>query len=168
VTERFIVALLGAPFGVKGFVKVRSLSGEYDHIRRLSSAVIRVGDAESLREIEDTLPLSRGLAIKFRGVDDPKAAKALTGAEVIVNRDHAAPLRPDEFYVEDLRGLAVISSAGEALGHITGIIEGGSGSLAEIRLASGEVKLAPFRNEFFGEINLETRRAVILHPWVLE
>ncbi|MDR2486044.1 MAG: ribosome maturation factor RimM [Treponema sp.] len=168
MTERFVAALIGAPFGVKGFVKVRSLSGEYDHLRRLKSVVIRLGGAERLWEVEESIPINRALAMRFRGIDSPEAAKSLNGAELITDRAHAAPLKDNEFYVEDLQGLAVISDSGEALGHITGVVEGGGGSLVEIRLVSGEVKLAPFRNEFFGDIRLETGKAVLLCPWVLE
>jgi 16S rRNA processing protein RimM len=168
VVERFTVALVGAPFGLKGFVKIRSLSGEYEHITRLSSVILRQGESEQLWEIEGAVSIARGVAVKFRGVDTPEEAKNLNGAEVIADRDHAAPLKEGEFYVEDLQGLAVITDSGEVLGRIIGILDIGCGNFAEIRLVSGEVKLAPFRNEFFGEINLETRRALLLCPWVLE
>ena len=166
--ERFTAARIGPPFGVKGFVRIRSLSGEYEHLTRLSRVAARQGERERIWEIEEVIPVSRGLAMKFRGIDTPEAAKTLAGALIILDRDQAAPLKTGEFYVEDLTGLAVVSVSGETLGHITGVLEGGGGSLAEIRLVSGEIRLAPFRNEFFGDINLETGQAVLLHPWILE
>ena len=169
MTERFKIALLGAPFGVKGFIKARSLSGEYGHLEKLKSVIVKMKDnTEKLWEIEDTLPVNQGLAMKFRGIDSPEAAKILTGAELIADRASAAPLRDNEFYIEDLQGLTVISDVGEELGLITNVVEGGGGNLAEIRLHSGETKLAPFRSEFFGQINLETGKAILLCPWVLE
>jgi 16S rRNA processing protein RimM len=169
VTQRFAVALVGGPFGIQGYVKVQSLSGEYEHLSRLSSVALRLKGEETIWEIEKVRKIHQRLAIKFRGIDDPEAAKALAGAEIIADRNQAAPLGKDEFYVEDLLGLAVVSEAGEILGHISGIAEGGGGSLAEIRLSSdGTVKFAPFRNEFFGDIRLEIGQAVLLHPWVLE
>jgi 16S rRNA processing protein RimM len=168
VTKRFAVALAGAPFGVQGFVKIRSLSGEYEHLKRLTSAVLRLKGEETIREIEAVKMVHNGMAVKFRGIDSPEAAKTLAGAELIADREHAAPLGKDEFYVEDLLGLAVVSVSGETLGHITGVAEGGGGSLAEITLPDGTVKFAPFRNEFFGDIRLDSREAVLLHPWTLE
>lgn len=169
MTERFAVALVGAPFGVKGFVKIRSLSGEYEHLKRLDAVILRLGDRERLWEIERTVPVNQSLAMKFKGIDTPEGAKELTGAEVITDRSHAAPLKADEFYVEDLQGLEVVSIAetAEVLGCITSVVEGGGGNLAEIRLNSGELKLVPFRKEFFGDINLETRQAVLLETWIL-
>ena len=168
MTEQFIAALVGSPFGVKGFVKVRSLSGEYDHLRRLTSVILKQGDKERHLEVEETNLLQNALAFKFRGIDSPEEAKALTGSELIVSRSFASPLQDNEFYVEDLIDLSVVSTSGEILGSIMGMAEGGGGNLAEIRLNSGEIRFAPFRNEFFGEINLETGKAVLLSPWVLE
>jgi 16S rRNA processing protein RimM len=105
--------------------------------------------------------------MKFAGVDAPEEAKALKGAEIIADRVHAAPLKPGEFYVEDLKGLEVAGD-GEVLGRIMDIIEGGGGELAEIRLNSGEVRLVPFRGEFFGDISLKTGKAALLERWILE
>jgi 16S rRNA processing protein RimM len=159
---------VGAPFGVKGFVKIRSLSGETEHLEEIESVILRRENQETLYYIEKILRTGPGLVMKFRGVDSPEAAKALGRAELIVDRAHAAPLGEDEYYVEDLRGIMVEDAAGTVYGEILDVLEGGGGALAEIRLPSGEAKLIPFRKEFFGEIIPEKRRAVLLTPWILE
>jgi 16S rRNA processing protein RimM len=171
MTETFVAGLLGAPFGLKGFVKARSLSGEIEHLLRLGSAKLRQEGRESFREIEEALPAPPGpfVRIKFRGIDSPEAAKTLNGAEILVERGEAASLKPGEYYIEDLKGLAVYAApAGEILGTIADVIEGGGGSLVEIRLNQGERRLVPFRNEFFGEIDLAGGRAELLCRWILE
>jgi 16S rRNA processing protein RimM len=169
VTEQFVTALLGSPFGLKGFIKARPLSGESDHLFRLRSALIRQGGREFRREVEEAIPIPPWAAIKFRGIDSPEEARALTGAELLASRDEAAPLLPGEFYVEDLKGLEVAAASSRAvLGRITDLIEGGGGSLAEIRLNDGSLRLVPFRSEFFGEIDLEKGRAELLAGWILE
>jgi 16S rRNA processing protein RimM len=172
MTERFVVGLVGAPFGLKGFVKVRSLSGEYEHLQRLSSVILRQeGDKESRWEIEETALVTQSLVMKLKGIDSLESAKVLNGAEMLVTRAYAAPLKTDEFYIEDLKGLKVIIESGERreiVGCIISIVEGGGGSLAEVRLRSGQVRLVPFRNEFFGAIRLEAGEAVLLEPWILE
>jgi 16S rRNA processing protein RimM len=171
LTERFTAALVGPPFGLKGFVKVKSLSGETAHLLKLKSVLLRQPGGERLWEVEEIAPLggpASSLLMKFRGIDTPEAAGALRGAELITDRAHAAPLGEGEFYVEDLKGLGVFSEAGERLGEIAGILEGGGGSLAELRLSSGETRLVPFRNEFFGDIDLSGGRAVLLRHWILE
>jgi 16S rRNA processing protein RimM len=106
--------------------------------------------------------------MKFKGIDSPEAAKLLSGAEIVADRAHAAPLKPGEFYIEDLKGLEVADETGEILGTIADIVEGGGGELAELKLNTGETKLVPFRNEFFGKISLEDNRAILLEKWILE
>ena len=106
--------------------------------------------------------------IRFAGVDSPEAAAALKGAEIIVPRENAAPLKEGEFYVEDLKGLEVVNTEGITLGHILSMVEGGGGDLAEVKLPSGAKCFAPFRKEFFGEVNFEEGKIVLLEPWILD
>jgi 16S rRNA processing protein RimM len=189
VTDRFIVGLVGAPFGLKGFVKVRPLSGEIDHLLKLTRVILRRDGTEKTMDIETAVPLLPQVAIKFAGIDSPEAAKTLGGAELITGREHASPLKPGEYYIEDLRGLAVIAAdaaadtgsqaagAGEngfsgqnneILGYITGVVEGGGGDLAEIRLSTGEFRFVPFRSEFFAPLDLSSGRIILLKRWILE
>jgi 16S rRNA processing protein RimM len=172
MTEKFVVGLAGAPFGLKGFVKVRPLSGEIDHLLNLRSLILRQKGKEEERKIEESRPAPPAILIKFAGIDSPEDAKTLRGAELLAGREQASPLGPDEYYIEDLKGLAVIAGEapveGEILGHITGLIEGGGGNLAEIRLSSGKTRLVPFRKEFFPEIDPEKGRVVLVNHWILE
>jgi 16S rRNA processing protein RimM len=167
LTEQFVVALVGAPFGIKGFVKTKPLSGELEHLEQLETVVLRRETREILFYIEETLRVGPSLAVKFRGIDTPEAAKALTGAEMLTGRDHAAPLGADEYYIEDLRGIPVTDTGGGVLGHITDVLEGGGGQLIEMGLPGGEFRLVPFRKEFFGEVDTEKRRVVLLEKWIL-
>ncbi|QQO09707.1 ribosome maturation factor RimM [Breznakiella homolactica] len=170
MTERFVAGLVGSPHGIKGFVKIRSLSGERDHFFELKNAVLWHKGREQQYEIEEVTDTAAALLVKFRGIDSPEAAKLLAGAEILVDRDQAVPLYEDEYYIEDLKGLRVVytGDAESPVGEITDVMEGGGGELIEIRLSSGEYRLVPFRKEFFGDIDLTERRAVLLEPWILE
>lgn len=183
MTERFIAGIAGAPFGLDGRIKIQSLSGEEDHILALKKAVFRGLDGVE-REYAVEAAFRRPFSLKLAGINSPEAAKTLKGAEILVNRADAAPLNKGEFYIEDLKGLAVylragdVSAAGEvstvggteaaAVGEITGMIEGGGGFLAELTLKNGKKHLVPFRNEFFGDIDLEKGRAELLESWILD
>ena len=168
MTERFVAALVGAPFGLKGFVKAKPLSGELEHLERLETVELRRLNGEKTFYIEETRIIGNALAIKFRGIETPEEARTLSGSEILVDRGHAAPLGRDEYYVEDLRGLPVYSPEGERLGEILSVLEGGNGQLIEMSLPGGAIRLVPFRNEFFGEVDPENRRVVLLKEWVLE
>ena len=172
----FIAGIVGAPFGLEGFVKVKPLSGEIEHLLKLKTATLRQGGKERVLVVEESAPSLPVLVMRFAGFHSPEEAKALAGAELIVSREDAAALKPGEFYVEDLKGLAVLANPTETamgenpriLGHINAIIEGGGGDLAEITLNSGERKLVPFRKEFFSSLDLENRRVTLNNLWILE
>jgi len=257
MTEQFIAGIVGSPFGLKGFVKVKPLSGEIDHLLKLKTATLRHDGKEQSLTIEEISAIPPAVAIRFAGFNTPEAAKALHGAQLIVDRKDAAPLQAGEFYVEDLKGLTVYAAesparaaggaakisgiprrnrpaskikncaeikasgtqdmmttrnnetttppdtneeagrgcvgglprlfaappaarAGDSavfadksnderiVGHIVNIIEGGGGDLAEIRLQNGEVKLVPFRKEFFPAVDLAKKQATLQNLWVLE
>jgi 16S rRNA processing protein RimM len=171
IDERFVSAVVLAPFALEGFVKLRSLSGETGHLLRLSSAVLRGKAGERVYKIEAVRAIKGSpsdILVKFKDIDTPEAAKTLSGAEVLLPRSEAAPLAEGEYYVKDLKGISVIDSDGGRLGELCDIVEGGGGQLAEIRLFSGETRLVPFRNEFFGKTSLEKREIVLLARWILE
>jgi 16S rRNA processing protein RimM len=168
LTEKFIIGLIGAPFGVKGFVKVRPLSGEIEHLLKLQSVTICKNGREQVLQIVETAPAAPSVLMRFKGIDSPEAAKTLTGAQLLAGREQAALLGEGEFYIEDLKGLAVTTVNGETVGTIADIIEGGGGELAEIELSSGEKRLIPFRKEFFPEIDPNKGRVVLDNLWILE
>ncbi|MDR3019858.1 MAG: ribosome maturation factor RimM [Treponema sp.] len=176
--EKFIIGLVGAPFGIKGFVKIRSLSGEIDHLLELESVIVSKDGVEQLLKIEEASPSPP--SIRFAGFDNPEKAKTLSGAQLLGGRDQAAPLDEGEFYIEDLKGLPVLTENGEEIGIVCDVIEGGGGDLVEIKLTDGveldnvpvgqkgEKKLIPFRKEFFPEICPKKGKLVLKNLWILE
>ncbi|MDR0662897.1 MAG: ribosome maturation factor RimM [Spirochaetaceae bacterium] len=169
--KRFVSAVVLSPFALKGFVKVRSLSGETEHLLGLSSVVLRGKGWERPYQIDAALNIEgapENLLVKFNGIDTPEAAKAISGAEILVLRSEAAALAKNEYYIEDLKGFSVVDSDGNRLGEALDILEGGGGQLVEVRLPSGKTRLVPFRNEFFGEISVERGEMTLLACWILE
>jgi len=153
---------------LKGFVKVKPFSGETTHFSGLEKLTLKRGEKEEIRDVAETVSHEGTVLIRFAGIDNPEAAALLKGAEIIAPRENAAPLKEGEYYIEDLKGLEVIDREGKALGHIIDVMEGGGGSLAEIKLLSGAGRLAPFRKEFFGDPDLEEGKIMLLESWVLD
>jgi 16S rRNA processing protein RimM len=164
----FTLGRIGPPFGLKGFVKVKPFSGETAHFSGLKKLTLKHGDKEEIRDVAETVSQEGTVLIRFAGIDNPEEAAHLNGAEIIAPRESAAPLKEGEYYVEDLKGLEVIDREGKALGQILDVLEGGGGDLAELKLLSGARRLAPFRKEFFGDVNVEEGKIVLLENWVLE
>ena len=130
--------------------------------------ILRKNGKDESKALAEIMIQADTVFLRFAGIESPEAAALLNGAEIITGREFAAPLNDGEYYIEDLKGLEVVSLEGEPLGQITDIFEGGGGFLAEVSLFSGGTKLVPFRKAFFGEIDFDLAKIKLLEPWILD
>ena len=162
----FTLGLVGAAYGLKGFVKVKPFSGESAHFTLLEKVTLKKAEREEIREVAEVILGGNSLLMRFTGIESPEAAASLAGAEIIALREYAAPLQEGEFCVEDLKGLEVVTVGGESLGFINDVIEGGGGNLTEVLFPSGKEQFAPFRKEFFGAPDFNRGTITLLEPWI--
>ena len=88
--DELAVGRIGAPHGVDGRLKVISFSGETDHLLKLKTASLRMGERSLTVRITGSWPNGDNLLVKVEGYDSPEAARALTGYEIWVPRGKAA------------------------------------------------------------------------------
>lgn len=178
--DALAIAVLQAPYGLKGELKVRSLSGETGHIEALVGQAVglrqsvagRAAPAAPSRVVESCRTVEPHFLLKFKGVDSPEAARQFTGCEIVVDRSQASPCAAGEYYIGDLIGCAVVA-AGRELGRVASVWENGTGDMLEVRLAepaAGGPATAqvPFREPFVGAVDTAARTIELLTPWVLD
>lgn len=162
------VGKIAKPYGVHGWLKVVSYSGETGHFFRLKTVAASDATRNLQLAVEEVKEYQEGLVIKFRGYDSPESARGLCGLELKVPRDQAAPCGKDEYYFADL-ATCHLYHAGAVLAQVRGVMEGGaSGVLLEVAKADGQVVLIPFQEPFIGEVDIGSRRIELLAPWVLD
>jgi len=156
--------ILGA-WGVKGGIKVKPFSA--DPLALFSSkrwfvepseakpghVVPRVLMIVQAREQGDTVVAT------VQDLTDRDAAEQLAGARIFVARSSFPTPGNDEFYWIDLIGLAVVDRAGEALGHVEGLIETGPHCVLRIRppAADADDVLIPFVGVYVDRVDLAGR-----------
>ncbi|MGP1576845.1 MAG: ribosome maturation factor RimM [Treponema sp.] len=170
--EWLITGRIRGAFGLEGYVKIESSSGEYGHFLKIENiqVVFPKSSAGTGMQyfIEDCIIRASDALIKLRGIDTPEAAKQFQGANILVPRDMACPLNEGEFYIKDLCNTELVYE-GTPVGTITDIVEGGGGSLIELsEAATGKIKYIPFRREFIGEIDIRKKQVELMHRWILE
>ncbi len=178
--DQLAIGKIGGSFGVEGWVKVLSFSGESGHFLELES-VLAKNDDKSLNPKSLTLKVegveahADGVVMKFAGYETPEAARVLAGLELWVPRDKGAHCADGEFYIADLVG-CLLCDKGNSVGRVVGVSEGGNGFLLEIdrsgvtpgNAGAGATSYVPFSLPFVGEVDMKTRRIELLTPWVLE
>ena len=130
------MGVFGAPQGVRGEVRVKSLTGEPSAIGDYGPLTnkdrTRAFAFESLRPLKDDM-----LVARIAGVSTREAAEALKGVEIFARRDQLPPPSEDEFYYDDLVGLEAVDAAGAPLGRVVSLMNYGAGDVLEIAPAGG-------------------------------
>ena len=120
----------GAPQGVRGEVRVKSLTGEPSAIGvygpLTNKARTRSFVFESLR------PLKDDMLVADHRRSTREAAEALKGVEIFAARDQLPPPNEDEFYYDDLVGLEAVDAAGGHIGRVLSLMNHGAGDVLEI------------------------------------
>jgi 16S rRNA processing protein RimM len=163
-----LMGVFGAPQGVRGEVRVKSLtaepsaSGAYGPLTDKNRARAFVFD--SLRPLKDDMLVARVAAVTTRD-----AAEALKGVEIFARRDQLPPPAHDEFYYDDLVGLEAIDAAGAPIGRITSLMNYGAGDVLEIAPEQGgETLLLPFTKSVARRVDFDAGRIVIEPPREVE
>jgi 16S rRNA processing protein RimM len=160
-----LLARIGAPHGVRGEVRVKSFAKDPESLKRYSP--LAAGDGR-LFHVERLRPAKEVLVVKFRGVDDRRAAEALNGVELYLDRERLPAAEEDEFYHADLIGLAAFSEAGEALGTVIAVHDFGAGDILEIAPSRGKSLLLPFTRATVPLVDIEAGRIVVAPPAEIE
>ena len=117
------LGVVGAPFGVRGWIKLRSHTDPPE--RLLDHRNLRIGRGSIWRDyrIEASGRSGGALTVKLAGVEDRDQAQALRGAEVCVPRSELPPRDDKDFYRADLIGCEVVNLEGLGLGVVQHFVE---------------------------------------------
>lgn len=165
--ERLAIGRIRTSHGVRGDLKVESYSGETEHFINLKEVDLRYGSRQKSLAVERVRATAGHLLLKLAGVDTPEEARQLSGWEIVVERNAAAPLGDNEYYLSDLCKCNAVKQ-GRRLGRILSVCEGGGGDMLEIEVPSGKRYFVPFRDEFVGKVDVAGRVVEIEADWLLQ
>lgn len=158
--ETLACAKILSSYGIKGELKIKSLSGEVDHFYKMKEVYIeRQGRLETY-VIESVKEMQNVLLVKLGGIDDPEHAKELQGHEIRVSRSMSCPVRENEYYFTDLVDCSVMKESGE-IGKVKSIIETGGRCILEISDITGGTSMIPFMKRFIKEVDIASHRVIL-------
>lgn len=165
--ETLVIGILQRSHGVKGFLRVKSLSGETTHFLRLEWVYLRKGGQDTRFEVEEVKVSGKDVFLKLKGIDSPEASLPYLSSEIVVPKDKAAPLKENEYYYGDLCRCRLIHQ-GEVVGRVVSVMESGASFLLEAKLTSGKQVLIPFVDAWVGEVAVEAGTIELRNPEMLE
>ncbi len=156
------LGFVGAPFGVRGWVKLRSHTDPPERLLEHRNLQIgREGAWRSFRIVESGRS-GGALTVKLAGVEDRDQAIALRGAQICVPRSELPQRDDKDFYRADLIGCEVVNLAGVDLGVVQHFVETPAQSLMVVR---GEREYwVPAVPKHLRRVDLRARRVVVDWP----
>ena len=130
---------VNAPFGVKGWVKIKPFTETLDALLDYPEWQIGKDGQWRKAEVEDATLHGDFVVAKLAGCNDRDAAFALRGQEIAVYREELPDTEEGEFYWEDLIGLAVVNRDGVELGKVASLM--GTGA-HDVLVVKGEKEIS--------------------------
>jgi len=156
------VGVISSTHGVKGEVKVFPTTDDSARFKQLKKVILDTGREQIDLEIEGVKFFKNMVILKFKGYDSIEEIEKYKGKDLLITRDLAVKLGPDENFIFDLIGLSVVKDDGEELGTLTDVIKTGANDVYEVKMTDGREVLLPAIKECVLNVDLE-KKVVTVH-----
>ena len=162
---RVAVGRINTIWGLRGHVKVTPLTSNPERIREGAVLLVR-GEPRTVLDVRHPKGYP---CVLFEGYEHPDAAAVLRGSVIEIEDADLPELGAGEYYVHDLVGIEVVTTAGDTLGALAEVLRTGANDVYIVRKSGQRDLLLPAIGDVIAEVDLEGRRMVVeLLPGLLE
>lgn len=156
------MGVITAPHGIRGDVKVKSYTTKPEDL--FNFEVLYTAESVPCKLKLRHVIGPDMLVAHIEGITTRNDAETFRGTYLYVERAQLPPLDvEDEFYYQDLKGLAVQTIDGLNLGILQTVHNYGGGDFLEIVTADKKLFSLPFTKEAVLEVNLQ-KKIIIINP----
>jgi len=152
------------PHGLAGEVSVQIATAFPQRFQPGARFLWRRNDETRALILAGARPHGRRWLLRFEGVGDPEAARALAGGELCVPGEEAFPAPEGFYYSHEVEGWMCLDPDGRELGKVTRLEETAAGPLLAIERPGKKTALVPFVRPIVAEIDRASRRIVLDPP----
>lgn len=118
-----LIGRVSKPHGLDGEVSVIALTDRLERFANLEWVGVFPPRGRPWRaKVQAFRPVKGRAHLTLEGVDDRSAAESLRGAELRIRPDMRYELEEDEYWVDDLVGMAVLTDDGRPLGTVREVL----------------------------------------------
>jgi 16S rRNA processing protein RimM len=162
---RVVVGRIGRAHGIRGDVTVEVRTDEPERHLTAGSVLQTDPAVAGPLTVESARWHSGRLLVRFAGVDDRTRAEGLRGVLLTGERDGSArPADPDEYYDDQLVGLAVRTRDGADVGTVSEVVHLPMQDLLAVRHHDGRESLVPFVRAIVTAVDLDAGRITLDPP----
>ncbi len=152
------VGVITSAHGIKGEVKVFPTTDDAKRFKELKEVIHDTGKEHIPMEIEHVKFFKNMVILKFRGYDNINEIEKYKSRDLLITRDQAVDLEPDEYFITDLIGLTVVSDQGAELGTLKDVLETGANDVYVVAMKDGKELMLPAIGDCILNVDLEQGR----------
>ena len=97
----------------------------------------------------------------FKGFDNINDIEIYKNKDILITREDAVPLGPDENFIVDLIGLKVMTDEGEELGTLKDVLQTGANDVYVVEMTDGKELLLPAIKQCILNVDLEQQTMTV-------
>ena len=149
------VGVITSTHGVRGEVKVFPTTDDMNRFKKLKTVILDLGKEQKTLTIEQVKFFKNMVILKFKGLDNINDVEMWRQKDLLITRDQAVKLQPDENFIVDLIGLKVVTDEGSKLGVMTDVIQTGANDVYVVKMNSGKEVLLPAIKDCILHVDLD-------------
>lgn len=155
--DLFRIGSIATTHGVHGEVKVYPTTDDPGRYKKIKEVILDNGKEKKTAHIEQTKFFKQMVIVKFKEYHTMDEAEKLRGYELYVTREHAIPLKKNEYYIADLIGMTVLTDEGNELGIIDDVLQTGANDVYVVKQISGKEVLLPAIKDCILSVDVEAK-----------
>lgn len=149
------VGVITSTHGVRGEVKVFPTTDDMNRFKKLKTVILDTGKEHKTLNVEQVKFFKNMVILKFKGFDNINDVEMWRQKDLLITRDQAVKLEPDENFIVDLIGLTVMTDEGEKLGVMQDVLQTGANDVYIVKTAAGKEILLPAIKDCILNVDLE-------------
>ena len=155
------VGVISSTHGVRGEVKVYPTTDDVNRFKKLKTVILDTGREQMTLSIENVKFFKNMVILKFKEFNNINEIEKYKGKDLLIRRDQAVKLAPNEHFITDLIGLKVVTDEGKEFGTLTDVLQTGANDVYVIESLEGKEYLFPAIPQCILDVNLESQMVTV-------
>lgn len=155
------VGVISSTHGVRGEVKVFPTTDDVSRFKKLKTVVLDIRPEPMTLHIETVKFFKNMVILKFREFNNINEIEKYKGTDLLIRREQAVKLEPNENFIVDLIGLSVVTDKGEEFGTLKDVLKTGANDVYVIQGRDGKEYLFPAIRECILDVDLKEQRILV-------
>ena len=161
MTDYLRVGVITSPHGVKGEVNVFPTTDDANRFKKLKKVYIDTKKGYKECDIESVKFFKQMVILKFKGLDNRNDIEGLRNMDLLVDRENAVKLKPNENFICDLIDCEVFTDEDVKIGIIKDVMITGANDVYVVENDDCQEILIPVIKDCVLDVDIDSKKIVI-------